>query len=139
VPWQAGATRVPSASVSTQDAHSWSAKLPGALELQTGGGTHFTVAYVTSNPTGLSPAAVIADAMAWAKAHGYETVRVHDALTFMWGCGPSCHSTAALVDVNSRLAGLKYGLMEHLETRGLRVEKTLWGGTAHIETVYAAA
>ena len=54
----------------------------------------------------------------------------------MWGCGPSCESTAALADVSSHLAKLKFGLMAHFEARGMAVDTRLWGATAHIQTVW---
>ena len=72
----------------------------------------------------------------YAAAHDASEVAVRDVLTYVWGCGPACTSTAALVDVTSRLAQLKYGLMAHFEAKGMAVDKSLWGATAHIQTVW---
>ena len=49
-PWHDSATRFPEAEVDVQDTDSWSCKLPGALELNTGGGTHMTMAYFNAAP-----------------------------------------------------------------------------------------
>ena len=54
---------------------------------------------------------------------------------YMWGCGPACKSSSALVDVESQLARMKYGLMDHFAALGASVQNTSWGGTAHIQTV----
>ena len=78
----------------------------------------------------------VSEAISYAAAHDASEVAVRDVLTYVWGCGPACTSTAALVDVTSRLAQLKYGLMAHFEAKGMAVDKSLWGATAHIQTVW---
>ena len=79
---------------------------------------------------------MLAEAVRWAQGHAPRIMPVRNALTFLWGCGPECRSTAALVNVSSGLARLKSGLMQYFEARGMAVETTLWGGTAHIQTVW---
>ena len=77
--------------------------------------------------------------MDFAKTHNASSVSVLDALTYLWGCGPpgsGCAPTAALVDVTSSLAQLKFGLMEHFRANGAHVDTSLWGATAHIQTVW---
>ena len=76
---------------------------------------------------------VVAEAMAWAAKNDYGVIPVKGALTYMWGCGPGCESSAALVDVSSALAKMKYGLMDLFEGKGYEVDRTSWGGTAHIQ------
>ena len=80
-------------------------------------------------------ALAVQEALRWVRAAGFETIPVRSALQYMWGCGPACKSTSALVDVDSQLARLKYGLVDHFAALGAGVENTSWGGTAHIQTV----
>ena len=80
---------------------------------------------------------MIADAITWTKAKSLGSVQIKSALTYMWGCGDSCDSTSVLVDVASPLAKMKSGLMDYFEkTKGMEVDRTAWGGTAHIQVVF---
>jgi hypothetical protein len=134
--WRPSASRSPSTSVDVQLESSWSCKLPGALELVTGGGTHMTMAYFEGG--NLSCTQAVSESMAYAKDQGYGTVAVSPALTYLWGCGPDCAPSATLVDVRSPLARLKFGLIQHFVASGMRVDISTWGSTAHIQTVWAA-
>ena len=78
----------------------------------------------------------ISQAVAWAKQEDISIVEVQSSLTYMWGCGGGCRSTSALVDVDSDLARLKFGLMDHFSQLGMGVERTAWGGTAHVQVVW---
>ena len=137
--WRQSATREPSKAVDVLAESSWKCEIPGALELDTGGGTHTTIVYFEKDerrPGWPSCSQVVSESLAYAREQGVGTVHPFDALTFMWGCGSSCTSSAALVDVSSPLAALKYGLMAHFEASGLPVDVSLWGATAHIQTVW---
>ena len=143
VDWRLSATRTPRTAVDTQSRSSWNCEVPGALELVTGGGTHATMVYFQKRGCGASCAAqlscaqAIEQAMQHAKRANASLINVSSSLTHMWGCGPTCASTSALVDVDSDLAKLKYGLMTHFEaTSGMEVDTSLWGATAHIQTVW---
>ena len=127
--------KLPDASVSTQATTAWSGGAPGALMLATGNGTHMTMAYFNSNPTGASKAAVLAAAVALADTAAWREVSVRAELYAMWGCGPSCNAASALVDVASPLAQLKNTLMASFEAQGFDLDKTSWGATAHIALI----
>jgi hypothetical protein len=80
---------------------------------------------------------IIAEAMTWTKQSRIGIIPIKQTLTYMWGCGPDCSSTSVLVDVNSALAKMKFGLMDFFESRGIKVERTAWGATAHIQVVWS--
>ena len=49
-------------------------------------------------------------------------------------------SSSALVNVDSELAKIKFGLIAHFQQTKLTggvVSTALWGGTAHIQTVFS--
>jgi hypothetical protein len=80
---------------------------------------------------------VVNEAISYARRQCFSSVNVTDSLTYEWGCGPACVSTSALVDVESPLAKLKFGLMALFEANSsLPIDTSLWGATAHIQTVW---
>ena len=126
---------MPDANVSTQEKAAWSCSIPGALELLTEwDALHDGILH--GNPHGAKAADVIAGAIELASSQSYGTLGVQGALTHLWGCGPSCHSTSALLDVDSPLARLKFDLMEHFARLGVPVDTSVWGGTPHMQTVW---
>lgn len=134
---QAGAAgRRPDESVSARDRGSWATE-GGALELLIGTGLHCTMVYFTSKPSNMDE--IIEEAMSIAPA---SPLPVKAALREMWGCGSSygdgaCSWNSALFDATSDLALFKYKLMDHFAAKGLQVETTLWGGTAHTQIIWA--
>lgn len=154
VPWDSASTQRPAGSVATAAAKSWAwsgtqagedhhtsnvGGLKGALEFITGDRTHCTMVYFEASGGNITTGALaIQEALRWvATQHSWlsEAIPVQQALRYMWGCGPACKSSSALVDVDSQLARMKYGLMDHFATLGASVQNTSWGGTAHIQTV----
>lgn len=152
VPWDSASTQRPAGSVATTAASSWAwagtrgqdhgsnaSGLKGALEFVTGDRTHCTMVYFEAGGGNITTGALaIQEALRWVATQRSwlsEAIPVQQALRYMWGCGPACKSSSALVDVESQLARMKYGLMDHFATLGASVQNTSWGGTAHIQTV----
>ena len=127
VPWEPAATRQPAATVPTATAESWAwvgshdhhaggeASLKGALEFLTGDHTHCTMVYFEAGGGNITTGSLaVAEARRWVALPAQRSwlgsaIPVRQALRYMWGCGPSCKSTSALIDVDSQLARLKYG------------------------------
>ena len=90
----------------------------------------------------MSGAQVVTEALRWVAAPAQrawlgDSVPVRQSLTYLWGCGESCRSNSALVDVMSKLARLKRGLMARFSELGMPVQNTTWGATAHIQVADA--
>ena len=152
------ATRTPAATVKIRAKPSWrwvgtgkdKQSYPGALELITGNGTHSTMVFFDASRGGSTVTKttngqfVLDEAARWlAKSEQrnkyLDTISVLSELTVMWGCGNDCASNSALVNVDSDLAKLKFALMKHFQQTKLTggvVSTALWGGTAHIQTVF---
>lgn len=160
IPWAKTATHTPADTVSIRELASWSwvgtgkakQSYPGALELLTGNKTHSTMVYFDATSSSGTTASnksngqwVLDETARWLatpqqrKRFVADDVAVRSELTVLWGCGDDCVSTSALVNVDSELAKLKFGLMAHFQQTKLIggvVSTALWGGTAHIQTVF---
>ena len=116
VPWESASTQRPADTVPTQAADSWvwvggKTGLKGALEFITGDQTHCTMVYFEAGGGNITNGALaVEEALRWVATQRSwlnEAIPVRQALRYMWGCGPACKSTSALVDVESKLARMK--------------------------------
>ena len=122
-------------SKDAQKSDSWATD-SGALEFVTGDSTHCTMVFFPKIQFGRNETLakqVVSEALAFAKANDIGVLPVRAALTYMWGCGPGCKSSSVLVDVTSGLAKMKFALMDHFANQGFEVDRSSWGGTAHVQ------